>query len=88
MIPTVGRIVHFMSNVVPSQDPQAAIITQVRSHVEFGEGQALPDSEESKYRVSLHVYLQHNFDAGSLDLPDVPWSKEPKDGHWNWPPRV
>ncbi len=88
MIPTVGRIVHFMPGTIPSHEPQAAIITQVRPHAEFHEGQALSDYEESKCRVSLHVYLQHNFDAGSLDLPDVPWSKEPKDGHWSWPPRV
>ncbi len=88
MIPTVGRIVHFMPGNIPSEDPQAAIITQVRPHTEFSEGQPPPDSEENKYRVSLHVYLQHNFDVGSLDLHQVPWSKESKDGHWSWPPRV
>lgn len=85
MIPTVGRIVHYTQPDDKELVPQAAIITQVRLHVEFHEGQPPADFEENKYRVSLHVFLQRDFRSGSMDLPQIPWNKEPKPGHWNWP---
>ncbi len=88
MTPTVGRMVHYTQLDDKKLAPQAAIITQVRLHVEFHEGQPPSDSEENTYRVSLHVFLQREFRSGSLDLPQVPWSIGYKPGHWNWPPRV
>ena len=90
MIPTLGRVVHYTTSANQAGDPvtYAAIITQVRPHREFYEGQQIPQKEEHKVRVSLHVFCHENFNVGSLDLPDVNWSPEPKSGCWSWPPRV
>lgn len=88
MIPTVGRVVHYTKTDDKDLTPQAAIITAAALHNQFYEGQPKPDSEENKYRVSLHVFVQQGFNSGSMDLPQIPWSNEPKRGHWHWPPRV
>ncbi len=90
MIPTLGRIVHYTTSANQAGDPvtYAAIITQVRPHTEFHEGQLPADSLENESRVSLHVFCHENFNVGSLDLQEPPWSKEPKVGYWSWPPRV
>ncbi len=92
MIPTVGRIVHYNYTRPPEGAapplPQAAIITRVALHTQFHKGQPAPKSEENMYRVSLNVFCQETFTSGSLDLPEVPWSKDSKDGHWSWPPRA
>ena len=88
MIPAVGRIVHFTS--VGGKDEgyppeaRAAIVTAVSLHNQFYEGQSPPNSEENKYRVSLHIFYQ----MAQEDMPEVPWSEKPKLDHWNWPPRV
>ncbi len=90
MIPTLGRIVHYtaVSNQAGETVIYAAIITQVRPHKEFHEGQQIPQKEEHKVRVSLHVFCHENFNVGSLELPDVTGHPEPRPGCWSWPPRV
>ncbi len=92
MIPTLGRIVHYTTFANKEDEcptvVQAAIITFVKPYDQFHLGQDSPDSEENKYRVSLHVFRKQDFIVGSSDLPQAPWSEEPKPGHWNWPPRM
>ena len=85
MIPTVGRIVHYVKSDDKDLTPKAAIITEVRLHKEFTEEQSKPwNGEEHKYLVSLHVF----YNPGDSGIPPVPWSPKPRQGHWNWPPRV
>ncbi len=86
MIPTVGRIVHY-TNLGDKDgkyppETQAAIITSAR--VRSGVGGSAPEEEENRYHVSLHIF----YPTGQFDMVDVTWSKEPKGGHWSWPPRV
>ncbi len=88
MKPTLGRIVHYTSlgsgdGKFPPET-QAAIITAVKLHNQFYEGQPRPDGEENTYRVSLHIF----YTTGQFDMGDVPWSLESKRGHWMWPPKV
>ncbi len=88
MKPTVGRIVHYRSlgsgdGKFPPET-QAAIITAVKLHNEFQEGQPPADYEENTYQVSLHIF----YTTGQFDMPAVPWSLEYKRGHWTWPPKV
>jgi len=88
MIPTIGRIVHY-TNLGDKDgkyppETQAAIITAVQLHNQFGPGMAMPDIEENKYRVSLHIF----YATGQFDMPSVSWSEKPERGHWNWPPRA
>lgn len=40
--------------------------------------------ENGKKKVGLTVTTKH----GSAFLGNVPFSPNPKEGHWNWPPRV
>jgi hypothetical protein len=88
MIPTVGRVVHYTNfgdkDGRYSPETQAAIITAVKLHNEFYEGQPPQNSEENKYRVSLHIF----YATGQFDMPEVPWSEKPERGHWSWPPKV
>ena len=87
MIPTIGRIVHYTNlgdkdgKYPPEQ--QAAIITGVSLHNQFYEGQAPPDCEENKYRVTLHIFYK----TGQFDM-EAPFSAEYKRGCWSWPPRA
>lgn len=78
--PAVGRIVHYHSYGTPGgeflPEPRAAIITAVRSIV--------PDHPELTQYASLAVLNP----TGMFFNENVPYSAEPKPGHWSWPPRV
>lgn len=80
--PTVGRIVHYQSHGSPNGQhqslPRAAVITEV--HYE-------PRSEEEEPKVSIVGLCVLNPTGQYFDR-DVPYSAEPKPGHWSWPPRV
>lgn len=86
MIPTVGRIVLYTNlgdadgKYPPEQ--QAAIITGVKLINQFYDGQRLPDYEENKYTVSLHIFYK----TGQFDM-EAPFYPEYKRGHWTWPPK-
>lgn len=77
--PTIGRIVHFVppsENVGPkSVKLVAAIVTNVH-------GADVPVTGEHHCDLATFgpnsLYFQHM----------VPWSEEPKPGHWSWPPRT
>ena len=75
--PTVGRIVHYhppTECVGPeSLCTYAAIISQVNPYPVGG----IETVELATFGPNS-LYFQHN----------VPFSDEPKPGHWNWPPRV
>lgn len=77
MKPTIGRIVHYQSYGTPNKEylplPRAAVITDVI------------ESTCAGYNlVSLCVLNP----TGMFFNVNVPYSEEPKPGHWNWPPRV
>jgi hypothetical protein len=76
-------MVHYTTDTDNDRTPQAAIITAVKLHDQFYQGQPKPDSEENKYSVWLHVFLK----SGQFNT-EAAWSSEPKPGHWHWPPRV
>lgn len=79
--PSVGRIVHYHDGT--AADPQAAIIIAVpcalmvskRWPTLLGEG-----------IVALTVFAVDR--AAPRTIEPVPYSEEPKAGHWNYPPRV
>lgn len=81
--PTIGRTVHY----TPPQEcvgPESltkypAIITQVNTVPEQKEGEGTDeiDTVELVTFGPNSVYFQHK----------VPYSTEPKSGHWNWPAR-
>jgi hypothetical protein len=77
MQPTVGRIVHYQGYGTPGgeykPEPRAAIITSVD-----------PDDHEFGPLVSLAVFNRYGLGMRH----EVPFSEEPRPGHWNWPPRV
>ena len=84
MYPTVGRTVHYYppddGDVMPA--PLAAIIVRVdgiRHEIDDSHG-----CHEACAKVYLHVF--HG--QGERRMDNVPWSEEPKRGHWSWPPRV
>lgn len=87
MIPSVGRVVHYTNlgdadgKYPPEQ--QAAIITGVKLNDQFYPNQPPADSEENKYKVSLHIFYR----TGQFDM-EASFSPEYKRGHWTWPPRV
>lgn len=79
MVPTVGRIVHYWSYGTPGGEfppcvARAAIITQVGVHADGPEGPT----------VGLCILNP----TGQFFSVAVPYSAEPKAGHWSWPPRV
>jgi hypothetical protein len=75
--PTVGRIVHYHSYGTPGgeylPEPRAAIITEVEQ-----------PSKGQPRKVSLAVLNP----TGLFFKEGLPYSEEPKPGHWNWPPRA
>lgn len=77
MQPTVGRIVHYQSYGTPGgeylPEARAAVITTVEWYRGDQDG-----------NVGLCILNP----TGQFFNVSVPYSEEPKPGHWNWPPRV
>lgn len=76
--PSIGRVVHYHSYGTPNGEyqprPRAAMITDV----------AVDGAGVVNERVSLAVFNP----TGLFFDVAVPYSDEPKPGHWTWPPRV
>lgn len=78
--PSIGRIVHYQSYGTPGgeylPEPRAAIVTEVQPANVF-------DPPEVP-NVALCVLNP----TGIFFSFAVPFSEDPKPGHWSWPPRV
>lgn len=76
MKPSIGRIVHYQSYGTPggeySPEPRAAVVTEI--HPEAG------------YTMLVGLCVLNP--TGMFFNRAVPYSEEPKPGHWSWPPRV
>ena len=83
MKPTVGRIVHYQAYGTPGGEypsiERAAVVTAVEPRA--GE-EGINGPEEAGYKVSLCILNP----TGQFFNQDVPYSAEPKPGHWNWMP--
>jgi hypothetical protein len=81
MKPSIGRVVHYHSYGTPGGEylplPRAATITEV------GSAQLTPGADPVEV-VGLCVMNP----TGLLFNQRVPFSEDPKPGHWSWPPRV
>lgn len=77
--PSVGRIVHYQAYGTPGGEyksvPRAAVVTQVL--------EVAPEGAEG-----LSVGLCILNPTGQFFNTAVPYSSEPKPGHWSWPPRT
>jgi len=84
--PSIGSIVHYHSYGTPNgefkPEPRAAIITAVRTR----ETTSLTDAELT-FEVT-HVSLCVLNPTGMFFTQDLPFSEDPKPGHWSWPPRA
>ena len=74
-IPSVGRVVHYQSHGTPGGE----YLPEPRAAIIAKIGDDLSGS-----RVGLVVMNP----TGMFFNQDVPYSEDPKPGHWNWPPRV
>ena len=84
MIPTLGRIVHYTSGGAEATYPpeqRAALVTCVKNRRDPGQ---LKEMTEVDFIVDLHIFAR----TWQSDMEDVPFSREYKDGHWTWPPKV
>jgi hypothetical protein len=85
MQPSIGRIVHYQSFGTPNGEynslARAAVVTAV-TPLESVEG--FQDPNEHHYTVALCILNP----TGQFFNVDVKFSKEPKAGCWNWPPKV
>lgn len=76
---TVGRSVHYQAYGTPGGEhpsvPRAAMITATKN-------------EEPKLSSEQHVCLTVFNPTGFFFNSDVPYSEEPKPGHWSWPKKV
>lgn len=84
--PTIGRIVHYHSrgsaDGVFKPEPRAAVVTGISSDVEIRQdGYGRPFAVET---ISLAVLNP----TGFFFNEKVPFSVEPRAGHWSWPPRT
>lgn len=79
--PTIGRVVHYRSYGTPGgeylPEPRAAIVTEVTS------AQLTPGADPEQV-VGLCILNP----TGMFFNQRVPFSEEPKPGHWSWPPRA
>ena len=88
-MPSIGRTVHYtnLGDKDGKYPPeiQAAVITGVYENVELGlqKANTIGANVNTRY-VDLKVFYR----TGLFDTIQVPFSPEPKRGHWNWPPRV
>lgn len=73
MKPSVGRIVHYQSYGTPGGE----YLPEPRAAI-------ITQLHPGVARVGLAILNP----TGVFFNDDVPWSVEPKSGHWNWPPRV
>lgn len=71
-MPSVGRVVHYQSYGTPGGEYRPEPRAAIISEVQ---------SEDLVGLVVLNP-------TGLFFNRDVPFSEEPKPGHWNWPPRV
>ena len=71
-LPSVGRVVHYQSYGTPGGE----YLPEPRA--------AIISEVQSEDLVGLVVLSP----TGLFFNRDVPFSEEPKPGHWNWPPRV
>jgi len=74
MTPSIGRIVHYQSYGTPGGEYLPEPRAAIITEVEG----------DSEGRVGLCVLNP----TGQFFNRLVPYSPEPKPGHWNWPPRV
>lgn len=72
MTPTIGRIVHYTS----LGDSEAKYPPETQA--------AIITRVYSDVTVALKIFYK----TGLFDMDSVPFSEEPKRGHWSWPPRV
>jgi hypothetical protein len=75
MKPSIGRIVHYQSYGTPGGE----YLAEPRAAVIT----ALVDGHDHGY-VGLAVFNP----TGMFFHTEVPFSADPKPGHWSWPPRV
>ena len=73
MKPTIGHIVHYYS----ADDAQGACPGKTKAAVVTAVG--------SETIVDLHVMPAREIPYTRVD---VPFSDDPKPGHWTWPPRA
>jgi len=71
--PSIGRIVHYQSLGTPGGE-----------HVSRPTAAIITDAEDGISNVDLCVFYPNGFSSKQ----SIPFSAEPKPGHWNWPPRV
>ena len=75
MKPTIGRIVHYTN--LGDADGKYPPTTQAAIITK------IDDPADPDGKVTLKVF----YPTGIFDCT-VPFSAEPKRGHWSWPPRV
>ena len=72
MKPSVARIVHYHSSDL---EPRPMIIGHVHS-------------DEIVSGVVFSPFAGAAYPSAAVRRTSVPYSEEPKAGHWRWPPRV
>lgn len=85
MTPSIGRIVHYHSYGTPNgeylPEPRAAIITELDDTAALaGTGINIPGAPYVGLAVLNPTGIHFN--------RTVPFSADPKPGHWSWPPRA
>ena len=85
MKPSIGGIVHYHSYGTPGgeflPEPRAAIVTEVPEMLP-----EQPNSGPESYVPAVHLCVLNP--TGLFFNQNVPYSAEPKPGHWSWPPRA
>ncbi len=81
MTPSVGRAVHYHPKHVIT-GPLHATITAV---TDFGVELMVMGTMRGEF---VQVAITNGTDTGLFFMGIVPFSEEPKVGHWSWPPRV
>lgn len=95
MKPTIGRIVHY-TNLGDKDgkyppEVQAALVTGVYTELDGTaaqiEGHLHGANKVGDKANSMYVDLTVFYRTGYFQCKAIPFSEEPKRGHWNWPPR-
>jgi len=83
MIPTIGRIVHYMNlgdkDGLYPPEIQAALIVKADPIVNKSDV-----SEEKDFNVTLLIF----YPTGQFWREKVPFAKEPTRGSWFWPAKI